>query len=154
MNIFLSWKKKFFSNTYQLYNNGIQSGFLKSSAWKQNSKGVLNDKEYDFITKGFFKAETTIFDSKTSEKVGLITYGNWKSKAILKKTSGEEYQFKYNNFWQTKWSLSNSYIFINYQGSTSKGELSATTDEELLLITGLFISNYYSQKRAGAVAAS
>jgi len=154
MNIFLNWKKGFFSNTYQIYNNGIQVGFLKLSTWSQKAKGVLKEREFEFITKGFLKQETTMLDSKTNSIIATISYNSWKSKAVIKKLSNEEYKWEFNNFWNTKWSLTNSYIFINYHGSTTKGEINSSTDDELLLITGLYISNYYWQRRASAVAAT
>jgi len=154
MNIFLTWKKGFFSNTYKLYSNGIESGFLKLNIWSNRAKGVLKDKEIEISTKGFFKQETTIMDSKTQEILGTISFGIWKNKTIFKKSTGEEFNWQFNNFWSTKWSLTNSYTFINYKGSFTKGEINSNSDDEILLIIGLFIANYYWQKRAGIAAAT
>ncbi|NOU18681.1 MAG: hypothetical protein HOO91_14080 [Bacteroidales bacterium] len=146
----ISWKRGIFSRTYTFYSNSLEIGFLKIGAWSNNAKGSINGKEYEFITKGLFKQETSIIDCKISSIVGTIIYNSWKSKAIIKLVDGTEYNWQYTNFWHTKWSLNKELYFINYKGSCFKGEIVSYISDELLIISGLFISNYYSQKNAAA----
>ncbi|NVO11854.1 MAG: hypothetical protein HXX16_17985 [Bacteroidales bacterium] len=146
----ITWEKGFFSRTYKFYSNSIEIGFLKIGAWSNKAKGTINSKEYDFITKGFFKQETSIIDSKTTLIVGTIIYNKWKSKATIKLPDGVEYNWQYTNFWHTKWSLNKDLYFINYKGSGLKGEIVSYISDELIIMTGLFIANYYTQKRTAA----
>lgn len=148
----ISWKRGIFSRTSKFYSNGIEIGFLKTGTWSNNAKGIINGKEFEFITKGFFKQKTSIIDAKTTLIAGTIIYNSWRSKATIKLPDGAEYNWQYTNFWHTKWSLNKDLYFINYKGSSFKGEIISYISEDLLIISGLFISNYYSQKSAAAAA--
>lgn len=146
------WKKGFFSSTYQFYSNDMPIGYLKIGVWSRKTKGILNDKEYDFNTKGFLNQETIIVDTQSNLVLATITYNNWKSKASVKLADGLECSWQYNNFWNSKWTLSKNLYAINYHGSNLKGEIVAYTPEEFLILAGLFISNHYWQSRSAAAA--
>lgn len=154
MYLLISWRKGFFSNTYQFNSNGMQVGFLKLKSWSQKANGKLNDKEYDFKTAGFFKKETIITETSTNSIIGVVSYNLWKSKAMLKLSNNQEYQWQYTNFWHSKWSVSSSNWFVNYHGSSIKGEINANTSDEMLILAGFYISNFFWQSRAGAIAAT
>jgi len=54
--------------------------------------------------------------------------------------------WKYNNMWNTKWSIYDSdNIKIDYAGSTTGGLIDSSIDDDLLLLSGLFVTNYYRQ---------
>jgi len=146
----ISWKRGIFSRTFKFYSHDIEIGYLKIGAWSNNAKGIINGKEYEFITKGLFKQETSIIDTKTNLIAGTIIYRSWKSKATIKLAYGAEYNWQYTNFWHTKWSLNKDLYFVNYKGSSFKGEIISYIAEDLLVISGVFISNYFSQKSAAA----
>lgn len=151
----IKWEKGFFSNTYHLYSNGVQIGNLKISVWTRKSKGFLEDKEFDLITSGFFKHETTIIDSKTNQEIARIVYSNWRSKANIKLIDGVECQWEYANFWRTKWILKKNLYSINYHGGMgTTGEIISFIPDESLILAGLFISNYFRRRRSAAVASA
>ena len=152
MENFISWKKDFFSSTYQFYLNDNPIGYLKIGVWSKKSKGILNDKEYDFITKGFINPVSIIVDTQSGLEVATITSNNWKSKATIQLIDGVECSWLYSNFWHTKWTLSKNLYPINYHGSNLKGEIVAHIPDEILIITGLFISNHYWQSSAAVAA--
>jgi hypothetical protein len=55
-------------------------------------------------------------------------------------------EWKYENLWSTKWSISNSEgIEINFSGYSTNGQIESNTDDALLLLSGLFVTNYYWQ---------
>ncbi len=152
MEKFFSWKKDFFSSTFQFYSNGTPIGYLKIGVWSNNAKGIFNDKEYDFNTKGFINQETIIVDTQSSIVIATITYNRWKSKATIKLADGLECTWQYCNFWHTKWTLSKNQNPINYHGSNLKGEIAAYIPDEVLILAGLFISNHYWQSSAAVAA--
>jgi len=139
------WKKGIFSSTYNIFFNEQQIGKLKDKLFSQSSVGEINGKEYTFKTKGFFKQHTEIFDIQTNQPIGEISYNNWMNKAIItiqEKTAN----WKYKNIWNTKWEVTNKEgLKINYTGSSTKGKIESNTENDLLLLSGLFITNYYWQ---------
>ncbi|MCK3683360.1 hypothetical protein [Maribellus sp. YY47] len=62
--------------------------------------------------------------------------------------------WKYDNVWNTKWSLfDHEGIEIKYAGSSTNGRIESNSDDALLLITGLFVTNYYWQVSVGIMLA-
>jgi hypothetical protein len=62
------------------------------------------------------------------------------------KVHGKNVNWQYDNRWQTRWSLRSAEgTLIEYAGSSTGGQAEANTDDELLLLTGLFVTNYYWQ---------
>ena len=139
------WKKGFFSSTYNIYSQGQIIGKLKNNSFSQIAEGEINGKKYKFITKGFFNQQTEIHDAINNKVIGNITYNGWMTKATLL-ILDKESKWKYDNLWNTKWSIFDSNgIEIKYSGSSSKGEINSNTDDDLLLLSGLFVTNYYWQ---------
>lgn len=139
------WNKKFFSSTYNVYSNGQQNGNLTEKSFSQTAFGELNGKKYIFKTKGFFNQITEIIDASSNKIIGNITFNNWMTKANIS-TGNKTYLWKYDNAWGSKWSIYNSEgLKISYFGYSSKGQIDSNTDDELLLLTGLFVTNYYWQ---------
>lgn len=141
----LSWKKGFFDSTYKIYSDGVVIGSLKDKTLSQSAEGEFNGKTYTFKTKGFIKQTTQIIDSQSNEIIGEIAYNSWMTKANIR-ILDKSINWKYDNLWNTKWSISNTEgIQINYSGSSGSGKIESNTNEGLLLLTGLFVTNYYWQ---------
>jgi hypothetical protein len=101
--------------------------------------------KYAFKTKGIFKQHTQILDNQSNNMIGEIAYNNWMTKATLSIQNKKTY-WKYENIWNTKWSIFNSEgIQINYSGSSGSGKIESNTKDDLLLLSGLFVINYYWQ---------
>lgn len=140
----LSWRKQLFSNNYNIFRNGEQIGILKDRSFSQTAIGQLLEKEYSFKTKGFLKQHTEIIDG-AGRVIGTINFNNWMTKATIL-INGKVINWKYENAWNTKWSIFDKEgIKIKYSGSSSKGRINSNTDDSLLVLTGLFVTNYYWQ---------
>ena len=141
-----SWRKNFFSNLYTIYSNGQLVGKLKDSTFSQTANGELNGKGYTFITKGFFVQHTDIIDPIDYKVIGKITYNTWMTKATIS-FYNKTINWKYDNLWNTKWSIFDSNgIKIQYSGSSTSGLIDSNIDDRLLLLSGLYVTNYYWQK--------
>jgi hypothetical protein len=140
----LEWKKDLFSNLSKIYSEGRQVGEIKEKTFSKTATAELNNKRYSFITTGFFKPKTEILD-ESGKKLGVITYSNWMTKATI--TLDREVLFwKYDNLWNTEWRVFNKNgVQVKYKGSFSGGNIQSNTDDDLLLLSGLFISNYYRE---------
>lgn len=141
----LKWTKGVFSNLYKIYDNGDFIGDLKERSFSQSAKGSIRGKDYLFRTHGFFNPVTEIVDSTSKKIVGKIQYNSWRSKATVT-LNGKTINWKYDNVWNTKWSLSDSDdTIVKFNSATTQGHIEARLDDELLVLTGLFIKNYYMQ---------
>jgi hypothetical protein len=148
MKIKLTWKKGFFDTTYQLYSGNEKVGELHENALKQIATGFLNNKKYRFETRGILNQSTAIVDVDTEYEIGAITYNAWHTKATIS-IFGHAYYWKFNNIWNTQWSLFDfGKLIINSEGTSTQGNIEFEDVEEPLLLSGLFVHNYYIQYAA------
>jgi len=149
----LRWKKHLFSNLYTIYSDGQQIGILKDKTFSQTANGLLNGKAYTFKTTGFFRQRTEIINSLENKLIGVITYNNWMTKALIF-ANNETINWQYDNLWNTKWSIfSSEGGIIKYSGSSTSGQIDSNIDDELLLLSGLFVVNYYWQMTIAVLVA-
>ena len=145
MSVNLYWGKRPFFNTYQICSAYYPVGKLFYKTFSQKAFGELNGKKYAFKTSGFFKPVTRIIDNSTNKTVGSITYSNRMTTAIIE-INGKKLNWKFNNWRNSKWQISKSdNILIKYDGSSTGGQIRSNSDDDLLLLSGLFVSNYYWQ---------
>ena len=143
MHLSYQWKKDFFSNTYHICKENQLIGSLTSKSFSQISEGKLNGKSYTFVTRGFLNQNTDIIDSVSKKLIGQITYNSSMTKATIT-FADKTIHWKYDNAWNTKWSITDeSGTVINYSGSSGNGRLETNTDDALLLLCGLFVTNYF-----------
>lgn len=141
----LRWRRGFFPNFYKIYSRGHLIGELKDKTFSQTSIGELSGKKYIFKTKGIFKQHTVILDHTEKKMIGEITFNNLMTKAKIS-VNGKKVNWKYDNLLNTKWSVYNSKgIQIKYTGSSTAGIIDSNVHDELFLLCGLFVTNYYWQ---------
>lgn len=150
----LNWKRGFFKETYEIFSGSTLIGSFKENPWKQKAFGELHGKNFEFKSKGFFSQTTEIIELSSNSVIGRIVYGKWRTKSTLELFSGKNYNWMYDNTWNTKWSLSGpDNKHISYKCSSTKGEIEYENMDELLILTGLFIANYYSQNTTAIIIA-
>jgi len=141
----LNWKKKTFSSTYRIYSGDRQVGQLVENSLKQSAIGELNNKKYLFRTKGLMKQETEVIDIDSKSTIGKISYNTMMNKAEIQYPN-RTVHWKYDNKWQTRWSLSDSGgMHMDFRGGLSKGSIECSDEDDLLVLTGLFVTNFYWQ---------
>ena len=144
MQTHLEWKKGLFSTCYSIYSHGQIIGKLSDNTFNQSANGEMNGKRYHFKTKGFIKQKTQIREAPSNKVIGEITFDSWMTKADIT-VLDKKVKFKYDNLWNTRWRIFNSEgLEIKFAGS-SNGQIYSNTDDALLLLSGLFVSNYYLQ---------
>ncbi|MDD2380225.1 MAG: hypothetical protein WCY58_02075 [Mariniphaga sp.] len=140
----LIWKKGLFSNTFLIYSGEGLVGSLNEKTFSKTARGELNGQKYTFRMKGVFN-QTTELLNQDNRVIGQITYGRWRSNATLS-IPGQTVFWKYDNMWNTRWKIFNHEgMEIRYSGSSSSGTIASNTDDPLLLMSGLFVINYYRQ---------
>ena len=145
MKTILKWEKGIFKSIYEIYSENSLVGYLNEKSWTQSSHGELYGEKFHFKTKGFFNQETDVFNDENKTPIGKISYNSWMTKAKIE-CAGKVYYWKYDNSWSTKWSLNNAEgSLISYSCSTTKGGITYDLQNNLLVLTGLYIKNYYWQ---------
>ncbi len=140
----LSWRKGLFDSNYQLYTNGEIRGSLIFSSWKNNARGIAL-KNYYFTTEGFLNPITKIRDENHNQ-IAVITYNTWKLKATVTFNNLDHASWSYTNSWLSQWSLTNhSNKLINYHSSTGAGTILSDNDDEVMLLSGLYIREFFSR---------
>ena len=100
-----------------------------------------------------FKQHTEIIDKSENKFIGEIIYHKWMTKATIS-VDNKTINWKYDNLWNTKWSIFNSEgIKIQYSGTSTSGQIDSNTDDALLLLSGLFVINYYWQMTVAVLVA-
>ena len=141
----LHWKKKFFDQVTTIHSADGEIGRLEESTWKQTAHGEINNWKFTYRTRGIFKPYTEILDPVTNHSVGKIEYNAWRSKALVTYL-GQSFHWQYDNTWQTRWSITDSRgRKISFQGSPQKGSIEGADLTEFLVLTGLYVTNYYLQ---------
>jgi len=103
----LYWKTKLFSRKYIIYQYDRVIGELRKVSMSRKTKGEIFGRKLLFETRGFFKQETQISDLQDNSVIASITYRRWKHVSAIS-YQGKDYNWQYENFFRSRWSLSNS----------------------------------------------
>ncbi|QNN43628.1 hypothetical protein [Pedobacter roseus] len=153
MSRFINWRSNWLSGNFQLFADGVQKGMITFETWRSDAESMFEDKNYFFSNVGFWQSQTNVIDRKTHEVVAIITYDSWKSKAVISLKSGEQYEWKSAGIWKSQFTVSNyKDAHITYSASSNSGAISSDTDNELLIIAGLFIKQIYNKRAIILVA--
>lgn len=154
MEAHFTWKTKLFRNRYDIFRNDTPAGEMKSKNWSRTSFGELNTRKITFETRGIFRNETKILDTISEIELGSISYNIWKTKATIT-FRNKDYAFQYDNLFHSKWSISNENgPLVKYHSTISNGIIDSYTDDEVLILTGLFIRHLFQQNAAESASAA
>lgn len=146
MEQYLTWTKGLFESSYQLFQNGETKGNLLFDTWKNQAKTMFTDHQLTFQTPGFFDSTTQIYNEK-AELIGTINFETWQTKAIVHLQNGERFFFHFTTGWYTKWEITDmKRKQISYDSDTSSGRIHTNTDDLAMLISGLYIREYFTRK--------
>ena len=144
MEKYYTWNKGIFDSNYQVYEAGQIKSTMFFDAWRKEAKIITQQKSYILKNNGFIDPTTQIYDNM-HQIIGSITYNTWKTKGMVILNSGEQYTFDFTNSWFSTWVITNfKDKKISYDSSTSSGTVMANTDDELMLLTGLYIRAYFN----------
>jgi hypothetical protein len=148
-----TWKSKFFRSQIEIFKYDEPAGELTTNGWRRTSNGTLNGKKTGFDIRGLFGKEFIILNPDDKSEIGQIVFNTWRTKATIN-INGRSYNWQYDNFWNTNWSITNEKgNLVQYSSSFRRGEILTYIDDEVLILTGLYIRDYL-QKRAAAASAA
>jgi hypothetical protein len=145
MNSVLIWKRGFFSSSCKVFSNQSIVAILKSSFSFSTVYLDLNNKRYEFRTKGWFKPNTIIVDVENQSIVGNITYNGWSNKAFVN-YQNEIAFWKMGGIGCSSWSvMSPTEGDAVYKGLITGGTIFYQSENLLYPLTGLFVRYYFYQ---------
>ncbi|HKJ43396.1 MAG TPA: hypothetical protein VKA27_14960 [Sunxiuqinia sp.] len=147
MSRLLRWKRDLLGRQYKLFSGPDKIGELKQQTWSKVTDCEIGDQKYAFVPQGSFtKKEAQIFDAQTKESIGAIIFKLWRNGAFIN-LKGKKYNWNYNSFTHGSWSVSEeNEEVVFYDGTSQGGDIRDHSDSELVVLTGLFIKSYFSQK--------
>jgi hypothetical protein len=149
-----TWRTKFLRSAFIISKYGEPAGELSSSGWKRKWEGVLNGTRVNFEVKGFFDKDFLIMNPDDDTQIGSIVFNTWRTKATIT-LNGKDYNWDYDNWWHTKWVISNQNgNLIKFASGFRNGDIISYSEDNILLLTGLFIRDYLQQRAATAAAAT
>jgi hypothetical protein len=148
-----TWKTKLFSRRFDIYDYDVQTGWLEKERWSRKALGEINGFKVMFFTKGFFKQTAQIINAQDDTEIGEIAFNFWRYRAAIK-LNYKDYNFRFNNFFMTRWSIgSEDEVIINYQSKAFTGTIDSYSDNSILALSGLYIRNYFKRRQAHSAAA-
>ncbi|MCX2575271.1 hypothetical protein [Pedobacter sandarakinus] len=141
----LSWRKGLFDSNYQVFEHSLLKFSINFNTFTNTAFATTKGAIFSLKSEGYTKPETKILD-ETNEIIGTIQYEwlNFKARIFLK--NGETFEWSFQNSWLSRWSINNhTDQQIIYNSSTSNGLIHSNVENELLIIVGLFIKEYYSR---------
>lgn len=149
-----TWKNKFFSHSIEILQNENHVGEIRNKAFTRTTEGELNGRKLVFEVKGFFRQDMRMIDQNDSAILFEVNMGSWRTTANFI-WNGKEYTWQTDNFWNTKFSINASGgPLIKYHSFNFGGDIESYTGDEVLILTGLLIKNYFKQRAATAAAAT
>ncbi|WP_293310118.1 hypothetical protein [Pedobacter sp. UBA5917] len=141
----LNWRKGLFDSNYQVINNGYLKFSMNFGSWKNSAIATTQAGIYMLKSEGFSKPETKIIDNKNTV-LAVITYDWLGFKAKIVFASGETFDWSYQNSWLSRWSLNNhTDKQILFNASAGNGVIHSNVDDDMLVLSGLFVREYYSR---------
>lgn len=154
METYFTWRTKLFSRRFDICRFETVIGSLEKVNWSKQVAGELNGRKLVFKTSGFAKQETHILDLQDNSLIGSIHYNTWRTQSTIKYQE-KEYSWEFDNFWRTRWKISNiNGAIVRYQSKAMKGTIQSYTGDEVLILAGFFIRNLIKEKTAHVAAAS
>ncbi|UFH55117.1 hypothetical protein [Spirosoma sp. KNUC1025] len=166
----LNWVKEAFSRDLSIIQDGQVIGGMHRGVFSQDVEAHLNTTRLKFDVTGFLIHSVNIHDLNANDQIiGQIEF-HFGKRAELKLASGEIFLWKRHNVLMREWDMiqektdgSSEKELINYdltrQFFEDHGDITVHEDQltpalEIVILTGLFIRNYFQRRRRMAAAAA
>ena len=161
----LHWVKEAFSRDVVIMAGEQVIGGMNRDILAWDVDAYLNDVQILFDVKGFLVHSVNVHDKKDNNRIiGQIDF-DWLHSATLNLATNETYVWKRDSFPMWEWSIleqasaDSAQEIIHYDRTRAlivdEGNielLKESTNMELLILTGLFVRNYFLRKRKLAAA--
>ncbi len=141
----LYWRKGLFDSNYQVFEQQQLKFSMNFTSWQNSAIATTQTGIYLLKSEGFSRPETRILNNQ-NEVLATITYHWLGFKAKIVFASGEAFDWSYQNSWLSRWSLNNlKDKQILFNASAGNGNIHTNVNDDMLIVAGLFIREYYSR---------
>ncbi|GAB3944892.1 hypothetical protein GCM10028805_13090 [Spirosoma harenae] len=166
----LNWVKEAFSREVAIMQDGNVVGGMHQNGLRYDVDAHLNKTQLRFDVTGFLIHSVDVYDLAAENKlIGKIEFSFGK-RAELKLESGESYLWKRHNVLMREWemihetpdgmpekeviSYDQTRKFFGDHGDIVVEETDVTSSVDIIILTGLFIRNYFQRRRRIAAVAA
>lgn len=164
----LNWTKEAFSREVVITSEGQPVGGLQGRFFERDVEASLFDTRIKFDVTGFLMHSVNIHDLATDNQIiGTITF-HFGKRAELQLANGDQYTWKRHNILMRDWDMiregttdAEDREVVNYHLTRNffsvHGDISIDADvpqANVVVLTGLFIRNYFQRRRAARAAAA
>lgn len=157
----LHWIKEAFSRHVVIMDGDRVVGGMQRDLLVRDVDAHLNEVHIFFDVRGFLVHSVNIHDKNAGDKViGRIDFEGFNG-AVVQLETGEKYTWRRENFMMHEWSIvaenaaaQSEQEIIHYDRTrlflADEGTIELVTempDAEMLILTGLFVRNYFLRKR-------
>lgn len=136
------WKKGLFTNTYNIYTKEKHIGYLKKNYFGK-AYAEIRGKSYIFKHSWLMQRKYDIIDKSQNRIIGKIKYNSWYNRARIGSSDNTAY-WKYDSLLRYKWKVYDARgKKIKYKRLLTKGKINSNTEDEISLLTGLYLSHNY-----------
>ncbi|MBO0951666.1 hypothetical protein [Fibrella forsythiae] len=163
----LSWVKEAFRRDVHLMENGVEVGKLHQAIFERDVDASLYTVQLRFDVTGFLRHAVNVHDLTADNRIiGTITL-HFGKRAELTLENGSVYTWKRHNMLMREWDMiregatdADDKEVVSYtrtrQFLTDHGDITTdlpSPEAEIVLLTGLFIRNYFLRRRRVVAAA-
>ncbi len=164
----LNWTKEAFNREVVITSNGQTVGGMHRDLLERDVEASLNKTHIKFDVMGFLFHSVNIHDlGANNQIIGSIIF-HFGKRAELQLANGDRYTWKRHNILMRDWDMiregttdADDREVVNYhltrQFLSDHGDISADTgvpQSDVVILTGLFVRNYFQRRRRAAAAAS
>jgi len=141
----ISWKKKIFSSTYQIYQEDELIGEMQRHfLFSKSTTARIEENVYSFEPQNWSSSKFHIRKNKSDKPFAKIKFEGLKTKARIE-LDEKTYTWNYKSLWQDKWQISDGEktVIDLPRFKPGKGSIKISEDQLELFLLGLFVSDYF-----------
>ncbi|MCX2430834.1 MULTISPECIES: hypothetical protein [unclassified Pedobacter] len=139
----LNWRKGLLDSNYQVFEDMLLKFSLNFFSLKNSAIATTQSGIYLLKSEGYSTPESKILNNK-NEVLAVIRYDWLGFKARIFCTSGDEFDWSFQNSWFSRWSVNDhKNKQIIYNSASGSGLIHSNTEDDLVMVAGLFIREYY-----------
>lgn len=144
MNNISYWRKKLLCSKYQLYSDLGYAGKMQDVGTCYSALAQFEETRYKFKVKGLLQQKAEVQDLVDGSAAGEIKFNCWWPGARIR--IGDQYwDWRFTDWFFHAFLMTNDHEKIYFESDRRGGEVFGNTQNNLAIMSGLFVLNYYRQ---------
>lgn len=152
MNNINHWRKNVFCSKYELMSDHHPVGILKETGTCNSAIAEVQNHRYRFKVRGLLHQYVEVQDLMEDRTAGDIHFSCWWPKAKVN-IGNQSWDWRFTDCFFRGFLMENDREKIYFESDKKGGEVFGDTKNELAVLSGLFVINYYRQMMIIYIAA-